>query len=97
MTGICPAELEFIQSLPGYDPSFEPIHYDEWSDYEESGWLCILRKDGQLYTMQGGHCVMASSDYVDTFSPHPVSEEEALEDMLLFEETCIETGKRMSP
>lgn len=74
-----PNGVDVVTALPGYDPAFEIVHFDEWADFEEHGWMAILRKDGQLYEISGGYCVMASGPQDDVFDPFPIAENRALE------------------
>lgn len=74
-----------LEKLPGYDPSFIPIHYAAWNDYEENGYMFILRKDSQLYVFNYQYSVF-SDDNSEYWNPIPVSDNEALSWMLGWEE-----------
>jgi len=65
---------------------FKLIFYGWWSDWEEDGWIIICEKSGQYYYQEGGHCVMAVDDKEKLFQPDLISEEEALQLMLEWEE-----------
>lgn len=74
-----------LERLPGYDPSFVPIHYAAWNDYEEHAYMFILRKDRQLYLLNFHHCVLAQDNH-EYWDPIPVNNDEALEWMLEWEQ-----------
>ncbi len=75
-----------LAELSGWDPStWEIVFYAAWCDYEEYGWYSILRHNGYFYGQGGGHCVM-SEDNSDKWDPLPVTQDEALEIMLSWEE-----------
>ena len=79
---ICASQLMFLSELPGFDPSYTCVYYNNWSSYEESGWLAIAEKNSQYYRIRGGYSVMAEGDQNDIWDPEPITEDEALEDML---------------
>jgi hypothetical protein len=74
-----------LAEIAGYDPTYEIIHHAAWCDYEENGWMFILRKDQQLYLLTWSYSVMAE-DNTPEWRPMTVSEEEALEVMIEWEE-----------
>jgi len=75
-----------LADLQGWDPTqWKIVFYAEWCDYEENGWHSVLLHNGQLYVQGGGHSVM-SDDNRDRWDPWPVTEDEALEIMLSWEE-----------
>ncbi len=73
-----------LAEIAGYDPTYEIIHHAAWSDYEENGWMFILRKGQQHYLLYGGFSVMAE-DNTPEWRPMPISEVEALEEMMEWE------------
>lgn len=60
------------------------VFYGSWSSYEEFGWIIILEKEGQYYSQEGGHCVLAGTE--KQCDPELVTEEEALELMIEWSE-----------
>lgn len=78
-------DLNFVARLPAYDSSFELIHFAQWSDFEEHQWMGILRRDGLLYEIAGGDGG-GRPDMKESFSPILISELDALELMLEWEE-----------
>lgn len=74
-----------LAEIAGYDPTYEIVHHAAWSDYEESGWMFILRKDGQHYLLLHTYSVMAD-DNTPEWRPMTVSEAEALEVMMEWEQ-----------
>jgi hypothetical protein len=76
---------DILSELPGYNPEFEIIHYAYWADYEESGYMFILRHYGQLYSLHNGYCVM-SDDNIDCWDPHPITEDRAIELIIEWDE-----------
>ena len=70
---------EWILEYFGYDPSYVPLLYFHWSDYEEWGCLFILQKDGQLYEWTHGYSVMSDGPQNDPFDPFPISHDRASE------------------
>jgi len=74
-----------LSELEGYDTTYDILHHVSWSDYEESGWMFILRKDNQLYLLTHSYSVMAD-DNTPGWWPMPVSESEALDVMMEWEE-----------
>lgn len=74
-----------------YDSSFTPVWKGYWCTYEENGWCYVLEKDGQLYILDYMYSVM-SDDNERYWDPYPVTEEEALERMIEWEETygCLD-------
>jgi hypothetical protein len=73
-----------LAEIEGYDPTYEILHHVSWSDYEESGWMFILRKDGQHYLLDHMYSVMAD-DNTPEWYPCPVSEDQAFAEMLEWE------------
>jgi hypothetical protein len=78
-------DLNFVTRLPGYDGSFELIHFVQWSDFEEHQWVGILRRSGLLYEIGGG-AGGCRPDTKESFSPILISEPDALKLMLEWEE-----------
>jgi hypothetical protein len=76
---------EILAQIAGYDPTYAIVHHASWADYEESGWMFILRRGTQLYLMQHNYSVMADDDTPE-WDPHPISEREALEEMIEWEQ-----------
>lgn len=73
-----------LAEIEGYDPTYGILHHVSWSDYEESGWMFILMKDGQHYILDHMNSVMAD-DNTPYWDPRPVSEAQAFEEMLEWE------------
>jgi hypothetical protein len=71
--------------FPNRDQSFVPIWGASWSDYSGCGWIVILERDGQLYTLEGGVHPEASSNEPE-WLPIPVSYEEAMRELEEWEE-----------
>lgn len=84
-----------LEEIPGYTPAFEIVHYASWSDYEENGWIFILRKDNQLYALEYQYSVMSDDNSV-RWDPYPVSQDEAVELMISWEEAAEEMEQMMS-
>lgn len=80
---------------------FSLVFYAWWADYEEDGWIIIAEKDGRHYYQEGGHCVMDDRpDYQVVWQPEPVTQEDALQLMLEWEEhedTDVTTVKEAMP
>ncbi len=76
-----PRELE----IDGWDPSYKVIFYAEWSDYEENGWVAILEHNGYFYEQNGGYSVF-SDDNTDRWQPQIITEDDAIQIMLDWEE-----------
>jgi hypothetical protein len=74
-----------LAEIAGYDPTYEIVHHAAWSDYEENGWMFILRKDSQLYLLTWAYSVMAD-DNTPKWYPIPISESEALKEMIEWEQ-----------
>ncbi len=72
--------------LPNFDPSFRVEYYHQYGDYESYHYLCILSKDQAFYVQEGGHAAMSDQNAPDVFAPQRVSEEDALAQILEFEE-----------
>ena len=79
---ICASDLIFLSELPGFDPTYTCVYFNSWSSYEESGWLAIVEKNSQYFELRGGYSVMAEGNQDDVWDLHPISEDEALEDMI---------------
>ena len=71
--------------ITGWDPSYEVVFRACWSDYEENGWIVIMKKGHRFYSQTGGYCVMCE-DNTDRWDPQLISEDEAIELMLEWEE-----------
>ena len=71
--------------FPDRDMSFVPIVGASWSDYSGCGWIVILERDGQLYTLEGGYNPMSSNNEPE-WNPIPVSYEEAMQELEEWEE-----------
>lgn len=74
-----------LYEFEGWDPSYEVIFLGAWSDYEESGWVAVMHRNGRYYEQHGGYCVMAE-DNTDYWDPYPVSEDQAIETMIEWHE-----------
>lgn len=83
-------------TIPGYDPTYEVMYYNRWSDYEESGWLAILAKGDSLFEIRGGYSVMGEGDQADTWDLDPITQDEAMEQIFFFEEACESVERRMA-
>lgn len=81
----------YLAEIPGYDPTCEILYHNSWSDYEENGWTFVLRMDGRLYVLDYQYSVM-SEDNEARWEPYPVTEDEALDHMLKWEEMLAEPG-----
>jgi hypothetical protein len=75
-----------LEDVPGYDPSYEIVYHASWSDYEEHGYIYILRRDSQLYSLENGHSVMAE-DNSERWDLYPINEDQALTLMIEWDET----------
>ena len=71
--------------FPDRDMSFVPIVGASWSDYSGCGWIVILERDGQLYTLEGGYNPMSSNNEPE-WNPIPVTYEEAMRELEEWEE-----------
>ena len=81
--------------IPNADYTFQIVYYGDWSDYEESGYMFVLEKDGQYYIQQGGYSVMAE-DNTPYWDPWPCTEEQALKEMLDWELVMEDNERNMS-
>lgn len=80
-----PLSCSYLAIFEDWDPAgWEVLFYAEWTDYEEHGWQAILKHSNQLYAQCGGHNVMTNSE--DYWDPKPVTDDQALEIMLDWEE-----------
>ena len=70
---------ELANLIPGHDPAYAVVFFDQWSTYEENGWVIIFEKDGSFYCQEGGYCVMASDNSPEQFSPYPITDQQALQ------------------
>ena len=75
------------EEYPGQDTDAHVIQYfDSWSDYEENGWMFILEKDKQLYILHYAYSVygdrVSNTPYWDLI---PVTEDEAIQEMLVYD------------
>jgi len=82
---VCPADLQFISELPGYDPTYTCVYFNSWTSYEENGWLAIMEKNSQYYELTGGYSVMAAGPQDDAWDLYPTTEDAALERMIQFD------------
>lgn len=85
-----------LSQIPGFDASYDVIYYNSWSTYEESGWLAILHKGDSYFELSGGYSVMAEGPQDDTWDPNPITQEDALQEMIDMDETCAEVERDMS-
>ncbi len=76
---------ELNEWFPNRDMSFVPIWGGFWSCYSGAGWIVILEREGQLYTLEGGVHPEASSNEPE-WHPIPVSYEEAMQVLEEWEE-----------
>lgn len=49
-----PEAIEHLSQIPGYDPSFHVVYFNNWIEFESYGWLAIFEKDGNLFLGEGG-------------------------------------------
>lgn len=87
MISLAPVEDEFhsereniLAKITGYDPSYEVVHFDSWADYEESGWMFVLRKNGTYFSLTHMYSVYGQDDPEWLLSP--ISEDQALDMMV---------------
>ena len=82
-------DMEWFRDLnewfPDRDMSYVPIVGASWSDYSGCGWIVVLERDGQLYTLEGGYNPMSSNNEPE-WNPIPVSYEEAMQEWEEWEE-----------
>jgi hypothetical protein len=57
-----------------------------WSDYSGCGWMVILERDGQLYSMEGGYNPMVGGSDEPEWDPWPVTYDRATELLIEWEE-----------
>lgn len=86
---------EILEAIPGYDSSYQIVHFESWSTYEENAWMFILERAGQLYLLEYQYSVMAEDNSV-RWEPQPVTEAEALQAMIEWEEAVQEVERYMS-
>lgn len=78
--------MQSEECLPKFEiDEYQLVFHAYWSDWEEDGWIVICEKGGQYYYQEGGHCVMVEN-HDENFAPEPISQEEALQLMLEWEE-----------
>ncbi len=70
---------ELFNLIPGYDSTYVPVFFDEWTTYEENGWVVIFEKNGSFYCQEGGYCVMAFDNTPEHFSPYSITDNQALQ------------------
>ena len=82
-------DLEWFNELnewfPNRDQSFVTLWGASWSDYSGAGWIVILEREGQLYTLEGGVHPEAISNEPE-WNPILVSYEEAMRELEEWEE-----------
>lgn len=66
------------QAYPGYDRSYVPIYHESWTTYEENGWVFILERLGQLYSLEYQYSVMSDDNSV-IWNPYPITDQQALD------------------
>jgi len=80
-----------LYEFEGWDPSYKVIFHANWSDWEESGWVAVMERNGKFYEQRGGYSVMCE-DNTDRWDPWEVTQEQALETMLEWAEHEDFTG-----
>lgn len=76
--------IEHLSGIPGYDPSYEVLYYNSWSDYEEHGWQAILFRNGYYFSIGGGYSVMSGNNE-DCWNLWSLTEDEAMDEVELYE------------
>jgi len=83
-------DLHWYNSLnemfPDRDQDYIPIMGASWSDWSGYGWIVILEKDGQLYSLENGYSSMFEGSNELEWSPYPITYEQALEILQDWEE-----------
>lgn len=93
------------EDIENYDPSYEVLFSAGWTDWEESGYIYILHKEGKYYSIKGGYCPYSPYSKPD-FTKHleEITEAAALalmeewremEDDQVWTEADIEALRRM--
>lgn len=88
--------LEELSTMPGYDASYVIVYYNQWSDYECSGWLAIFERGKQLYSCDGGYSPEVG-DIEEKLIYEPISLEQAIADIESIEEACVEMAIKHGP
>lgn len=58
---------QFADYFQNYDPSYEILFQDDWSGYEDSGWLFLFERDGKYYRIEGGTSALCYNDSPPNF------------------------------
>lgn len=83
------------EEYPEQDTEAYVIQYfDSWSTYEENGWMFILEKDKQFYMLFYQYSVLSDDNRV-RWEPYEVTEEEAIQEMLIFDVSVREVRQMM--
>jgi hypothetical protein len=87
--------LDELSEMPGYDASYSLAYHNSWSDYENSGWLAIFKRNGEFFKCDGGYSPEVG-DIEERLVYEPVSLEQAREEINSFEEVCTNSGCKLS-
>lgn len=88
-------DVLMLSSLEGYSPEYCLEYYFHWSSFEEYGWFSIWSRDGQYYVANGGYSVM-DDEHVDILDLDPISEEDALSEIIHFDNEAEKLEKELS-
>lgn len=72
--------LDELFEMPGYDASYALTYHKAWTDGEESEWLAIFTRDGQLFKCDGGYSLVAG-DVGGKLLYQPISHEQSLQEI----------------
>jgi hypothetical protein len=84
---------ELYDHIPEY---FQEIYFRDWSGYEEYGHMVIVQhtETGRFYIHRWNYSVMCNSqDNPMIWQPMEVTEEEAIQEMIEYDESCDENDK----
>ncbi len=52
---ISPQVIQDLSEMPGFDPSFNLVYYNQWADYDSSAWSAIFERDGEYFRCHNGY------------------------------------------
>jgi hypothetical protein len=84
---------EIDELYPNVPDHFLELYFRSWSDYEEYGHMVIVQHTGtgQLYIQRWSYSVFGDHhDNTQEWCPWMVTEEEAIQEMIEYDESCDE-------
>lgn len=78
------------ENCPSGFENLPVVYENDWCDHEESGWVVAFDFLGELFVLEGGHCVMGAGDEF-CFDPEPITRD-GLEALKAVWESIEQTG-----